>query len=169
MYEIYINLYFYTSFIVKTQHTIYILKPPNCNCEAYRRRESSNIAEGESQCSLGVAFAAELLKRVRKSTNKQDATYYCYVDELYNTIFPHALVTALRKLKNDENEDELNIAKMIVDFIITPINDLKDGRFSSIVAANITMALQHSSIFDKFPISKFVLIKLVKESEIRGL
>ena len=119
-----------------------------------------------------MPFITELWKRLRKSINDEDGTHYCFAEQLFTEVRPHALQNGLKQLMTREQQEQehvvMNYCKVISDFITVPQQTLEDDHLNNLVAANILLACQHPTILDLFPIYKFVIIKFVK-LETQGL
>ena len=120
------------------------------------------------QQALGTPFNSELWKRLRKSINNSNGTYYCYAQQLFTECHPHALINGIQQLMTSEQQEQIpkeeiiRYCKIIADYITAPIQKLKDHYLNNVLAATITLACQHSSILADFEIYKFVIIKCVK-------
>ena len=92
--------------------------------------EEQRAMDGIVSHDLGSTFAGEIFKRLRRSENQYEASYYHYTNELINKIYAPTIAKSIKTLMNDEENmiDHTIVTKWILNFMSTPISD---GRYAS--------------------------------------
>ena len=120
---------------------------------------------------LGLTFLGEIYKRLKRSEEREDGTYYCYNDQLFNVVHPKIMINAVNVLLGQEVEESLIqiICFNISSFLTSSREELNDLGLIMTIGANIVVAMHHPDIFSQFPIEKLSIVKLVKVTKAQGL
>ena len=117
---------------------------------------------------LGLPFVGELYRRLTKSENCNNGTYYAYVAQIIPTALKiiECMYGISKKAEININESEVQcICFQICDFLTWSMSQLQDTGFMRMIDAKIINTVNHPSISINYPIKQISIVKLIKDDD----
>ena len=122
-----------------------------------------------TQQQLGLSWVGEIFKRMQHSKASENGTYYCFCDQVFNILHPATLIGCIQQLLEVERSLIQFVVFKISEFLIQSQEKLDDRGLILTIGANLSVAMQHATLFSQFPIEKLAIVKLVKVAKQEGL